>query len=201
MKRKQLHEKVKKIPAKNYSENYKLYDELTKLNPQKELYKNKRDFYKVKFAEKEYQLAKKYFNKSNQQYRELSSAFSNINTALNLRPGQKKYIGLKKKLEWEKLRFYEGNDKVQMALVYEGYGDFWVSIKNTGSNTYHVNPNDFTLICKDNHSYHYDSSDGIMVDLQPGTETSGRITFNTRSKPKELIYSNWTAGKISRICP
>ncbi len=49
----QLYEKVKKIPSKNYRENYNIYRDLVWLNPEKELYRKKRDYYKAKLDEEE----------------------------------------------------------------------------------------------------------------------------------------------------
>ena len=59
----------------------------------------------------------------------------------------------------------------------------------------------FTLIGKDNRSYRFLSSDMISVNLQPGTETEGRVSFKTRSLPQKLIFANDNIGTISRLFP
>jgi len=198
---KTLYEKGKKIPANKYTDNYYHYVRLAKINPDNKLYKKKLNYYGLKVSNKKYQEAKSYFNKKTHQHRELQKALIDIQAAIKIRPNVNKYKSLKNKLKWQELRYYKGNDKVQMALQYEGHGKFYVWIKNTSSRKYHVNPNDFTLVGKNNQSYHYERSDGIMVDLQPGTETSGYISFATRSGPREMVFDNFSAGKISRKCP
>ena len=80
-------------------------------------------------------------------------------------------------------------------------GKFYVWLKNIGGEPIHVNPNHFTLVTNSLHSVHYNESEGIMVELQPGTVTEGRIGFKTSSGPKELIYSHPTSGRISKEFP
>jgi len=93
----------------------------------------------------------------------------------------------------------KGNEFAQMAVKYMGRGNFYVRIVNVSNQPFHVNPNHFTLVGRNLRSYHYKKSDGIMVDLQPGTITEGYISFDSYSEPKELIYSNPFVGRISRV--
>jgi tetratricopeptide (TPR) repeat protein len=203
-----LYDEVKKIPSSNLEDSYRLYHELTLINPQKELYKEKESHYKFNFSERQYQDANSYFKEEGRSYRDYTEALKNINVAISLKPDEEKYNKLKTKLQKEGLSFYSGNHIVLMALREDpvhpyAFVSFNVGIKNISSHTFHVNPNHFTFICKDNHSHPYSSQVRLLVDLQPGTETDGWISFriNCPGQPRELIFESFSTGRISKIFP
>jgi hypothetical protein len=108
-----------------------------------------------------------------------------------------------------KLSCFEGNDQIMMAVEIQQYKPLrlYVRIKNVSSVVRHANPGYFTLISipGNSHSvssYTYDLSRFFdAVTLQPGTETSGSIIFNTLDKPKKLVYSEIMGTSISREFP
>lgn len=174
-------------------------------------YKAKVEERKLKEANQWYVKAKQYFRKKSRNYSELTEAKRNIDSALRIRPKNKKFMNLNYKLLEEELHYYDGNAYIKMAvydsgLHYETYSGerqraLYVYIKNTSSKAYHVNPNHFTMVGVDNYSYHYDGGTFPAVDLQPGTETKGSLYFPTTSKPKRLVCDNLSAGRISRDFP
>lgn len=105
------------------------------------------------------------------------------------------------KLFMQQMRKYKGNHNVQMAIVSISGGWLWVSIRNTGSRPFHINPNYFTLIDHEDISHHYRNSEDLLVNVQPGTVANGAIYFVHDDYPKELIFDSPRAGRISRKIP
>ncbi len=205
LKEKELAIKVKAVPSKDSETNYKLYYQLVQLNPQKKIYQKKLNRYKPRYAEKKYRQASQYLKSSAKDYPSLRAAFEAIDEAIKLDPRQKKYRRAKYLLEKEKLLYYQGNTIAEMAVRDDGRSGnerrFYVWIKNVSSQVVSVDASYFTLIGKDNRSYRFLSSDMISVNLQPGTETEGRVSFKTRSLPQKLIFANDNIGTISRLFP
>ena len=56
-KEKELNARVKSIPVHNYMENYEIYRQLVKLDPDNDLYREKRDYYKSRLDKKKKEVA------------------------------------------------------------------------------------------------------------------------------------------------
>jgi tetratricopeptide (TPR) repeat protein len=140
---------------------------------------------------------------------DINTAISKIEYALKVLPSSKKAKEILQKASLNKLRCYQGNGQVLMAIQIQDYEPLklHVWIKNVSSAVRHANPNHFTLVTVDGRSYSVStktyglSSYFDAVDLQPGTETSGNIVFDTYAKPKKLVYSELLGTSISRDFP
>ena len=96
-----------------------------------------------------------------------------------------------------------------MAVKIESYRPLklYVWIKNISSNARNANPNYFTLVSVQERSYSVStdtyglSSSFDAVDLQPNTETSGYIIFDTFDLPKKLMYSLVSGNTVIREFP
>ncbi len=103
---------------------------------------------------------------------------------------------------------YQGNHDLQMAVrVEDGYLlTLYVWIKNDSEAVRHADPDHFTLVTKDGQRLSASTSAYRMgayfeaVDLQPNTVTEGYLVFETRSKPKTLVYQGLST-QISREFP
>ena len=110
---------------------------------------------------------------------------------------------------------YQGNHDLQMAVrVEDGYLlTFYVWMKNVSEAVRHADPDNFTLVTdnftlvtKDGQSLSASTSVYRMgayfeaVNVQPNTVTEGYLVFETRSKPKTLVYKGLST-QISRDFP
>lgn len=206
----ELYDKAKGVSGKEYKKNYDLYLELQKLNPDKKIYSKKITYYRKKLAEQKYIQAKKYFNKKKPFRSELKNALANIDMAIKLNGNQKKYRQIKTRLINAQLLFYEGNDRIKMAVRNDGLTTgktggqrkLYVWVKNTGSSPLYINVEYFTLIGTNNKKYKYNNcSRELLVSLQPGKSTQGYLYFYTSVRPKKLVFSHINAGTISRVFP
>jgi hypothetical protein len=103
---------------------------------------------------------------------------------------------------------YQGNHDLQMAVrVEDGYLlTLYVWMKNVSEAVRHADPDNFTLVTKDGQSLSASTSVYRMgayfeaVNVQPNTVTEGYLVFETRSKPKTLLYKGLST-QISRDFP
>jgi len=206
----ELFDKVKWVSGKEYEKNYGLYLELQKLNPDNKLYSKKIKYYQKKFADQQYLQAKNYFNKKKPYRSELKNASAAIDIAIDLNGAQKKYSKIRNRLINAELLFYEGNDRIKMAVRNDGLTTgktggqrkLYVWIKNTGSSPFYVNVEYFTLVGRNNKKYKYNNcSRELLVNLQPGEATQGYLYFYTSVKPKKLIFSHINVGTVLRVFP
>ncbi|MBW1893362.1 MAG: hypothetical protein JRI91_06660 [Deltaproteobacteria bacterium] len=206
----ELFDKVKWVSGKEYEKNYGLYLELQKLNPDNKLYLKKIKYYQKKFADQKYLQAKNYFNKKKPYRSELKNALTAIEMAIDLNGAQKKYLKIKSRLINAELLFYEGNDKIKMAVRNDGLTSgrtggqrkLYVWIKNTGSSPFYVNVEYFILVGRNNKKYKYNNcSRELLANLQPGEATQGYLYFYTSVKPKKLVFSHINVGTVSRVFP
>ncbi len=210
-----LYQKVKGMPSYKYEENFKLYSKLLKINPKSKLYKKKAKYYGAKFhdkkAEENYTKARNYFKIQKPYSTDLDAALKAIDEAIKLGKRKKIYRNLRHKLIKTKLLFYEGNDKMEMAIRDEGIISkgslsgqrrLYIWLKNIGSEPFYVNVEYFTLITSNNRKYSYNTcSKGLVKNLKPGEEAKGYIYFYTSNRPKKLVFSHISAGTISRTFP
>ncbi len=210
LKETKLFEIAKALPGKEYRKNYNAYTQLIKLNKKNKLYKKKVKYYRAKLANKKYKEAKIYFSKKERLKPELKKAISAINEVCGLEPAVKKYKNLRYKLKKAELLFYEGNDRVQMAVrddgitkgAVGGQRKLYIWIKNIDSEPFYINLDYFSLTCRNKKTYSYnDCSKQLVVNLQPGKETKGYLYFYTKSRPVKLTFAHINAGTVARIFP
>lgn len=141
---------------------------------------------------------------------DFESAINKSETALMTLPESNRAKSVLLQAKIKKLFCFDGNSEVQMAIQIVNYQpvSLYVTIYNISREVRHANPNNFTLVTVDGNSYHYSSETygaGYEafggVDLQPSTKTSGLLVFGTNSKPKELVYTDMSGARISRIFP
>ncbi len=205
-----LFDKAKRISGKEYGKNYEVYLKLHEMNPGKKLYNNKLIYYRKKLAGKNYLEAKAFLNKKKRIKTDLYKALTAIDKAIQLEGYKKKYTTTRYKLKSQELLFFKGNNKVEMAVRNDGLTKgatggqrkIYVWIRNVGSDSFFVNVDYFTLVGKNKKRYKYnDCSRSIVTQLKPGKEAKGYLYFYTSTKPRELIFSHISAGKISRKFP
>ncbi|MBI9085662.1 MAG: hypothetical protein JEZ11_18840 [Desulfobacterales bacterium] len=95
----------------------------------------------------------------------------------------------------------EGNARVLMALKILGAGKFHVWIKNVGDTPFAVAADQFSLLCRNGKRFGPYRSKDFELDLGPGQQVDGRISFETYCSPRELTYTNPVAGIVSRTVP
>jgi len=113
------------------------------------------------------------------------------------------------RVQEKKLSCFEGSAELEMAIQINKRRPvtLYVWIKNKSNGVRHANPNYFTLITatRESHSYSSDSFEYSKpfgaVQLQPGTEASGIVVFDTYDTPKTLIYQETLGGRVSREFP
>jgi len=140
---------------------------------------------------------------------EIALAASKFEQALKILPDSKTAKKYLHQARLNYLKCYEGNSQIQMAIAIKGYRPvkLYVWIKNVSNEVRHANPTYFTLVTTSGRSYSLSSETyGLSsyfdaVDLQPRTETSGIIIFDTWDKPKKLVYSELLGTTISREFP
>jgi tetratricopeptide (TPR) repeat protein len=140
---------------------------------------------------------------------DIDKAIENYRFALKYLSDTKKVASLLLKAQIEKLRCPEGNKTIQMSIQIMKYRPLTlhVWIKNRSSEERHANPNCFTLVTISGRSLSVSAKTYGMsnyfdaVDLQPKTETSGNIVFDTYNKPKKLIYKEIFGVSIERSFP
>jgi tetratricopeptide (TPR) repeat protein len=153
-------------------------------------------------------LQAKKLSKSNSCY-DLTQAISKSQQALRVLPNSKEAQTYLLEAQINKLRCAEGNSELEMSIQILSYSPLKLNvwIKNKSKEVRYANPNYFTLVTVSDRSFSVSSETyGLSryfdaVDLQPGTETSGAIIFDTSAKPKKLVYDEMMGTKISREFP
>lgn len=140
---------------------------------------------------------------------DIALAIDKCKGALKILPDSKdaKAYLLEAEIQW--LRCPMGNSELEMSIQILGYKPLklHVWIKNKSNEVRHANPNNLTLVTVKNRSHSVSSETyGLSryfdsVDLQPGTQTSGAIIFDTWEKPKRIIYDEGIGTRIEREFP
>jgi len=138
---------------------------------------------------------------------EMAIAERKLLRARELDPNQRNERSLNT-IRLNRMGCYQGNHELQMAVrVEDGYLlTLYVWMKNVSEAVRHADPDNFTLVTKDGQSLSVSTSvyrTGAYfeaVDVQPNTVTEGYLVFETRSKPKTLVY-NGLSTQISREFP
>ncbi|GAB6094427.1 hypothetical protein JCM14469_06790 [Desulfatiferula olefinivorans] len=205
-----LFEKARMIPAVEFEKNYLAFAELLEINPSSTLYKTKKEFYKQKLAGSEFSLAEAYAKGKNKNLTDLTKALEAIDRARSLYPESKTYALMKRKLLTEKLLYYEGNDKLVMAVqddgmgrkLYSGQRKLTVRLKNISQETVYIRDDFFIMIGTDRNRYvRNDTGRSFKTKLLPGEETRGELYFRTKARPAEIIFDHKVVGAISRVFP
>ena len=140
---------------------------------------------------------------------EIEKAIENYRFALKHLSDTKNAADLLLNTQLNKLQCYEGNSNIKMSIQIFEYQPLTliVWIKNVSDKVRHANPNNFTLVTIAGQSFSVSTKTYSLgrcfdaVDLQPGTETSGAIIFDTYDKPKKLVYSELLGTTIERAFP
>ena len=138
---------------------------------------------------------------------EMSMAERYLLRARELDPNQRNERSLNT-VRLSRMGCYQGNHDLQMAVrVEDGYLlTLYVWMKNVSEAVRHADPDNFTLVTKDGQSLSASTSVYRMgayfeaVNVQPNTVTEGYLVFETRSKPKTLVYKGLLT-QISREFP
>ena len=138
---------------------------------------------------------------------EMAIAERKLLRARELDPNQRNERSLNT-IRLNRMGCYQGNHELQMAVrVEDGYlVTLYVWMKNVSEAVRHADPDNFTLVTKDGQNLSASTSVYRMgayfeaVDVQPNTVTEGYLVFETRSKPKTLVY-NGLSTQISREFP
>ncbi len=201
---------ARRIPGREYGKNYEAYLKLHALNPGKKLYNDKLIYYRKKLAEQKYQEARSFLGRKKRYKTELLKAMAAIDKAIQLEGYKKKYTAVRYKLKSQQLLFFEGNDRVQIAVRNDGLTKgatggqrkIYVWVKNVGREAFFPSVDYFVMVGKNNKRYKYnDSSRSLMTQLASGQTTEGLIFFYTSQRPKELIFNHPIVGKVSRRFP
>lgn len=207
---KELVHAVRRIPAREYEKNYKIYLRLSQLDPKNTNYSRKSDYYRGKLADRHFRQAESYFDKKSGTMDQWEEANGHIEKALSLEPDNWDYKNLKYRLGSSRLLFFKGNDNVKMALRDDGFMKkkitktrrIHVWLKNTGTEPFYINIDFFKLLCRDGKQYTYNNySKSLVRQLKPGRQTEGNLYFRTSSEPEKLVFNHSTAGKIERVFP
>ena len=140
---------------------------------------------------------------------EISQAIAKCKQALRTLPDSKEAKAILLDAEIHRLRCSEGNSELAMSIQIIDYKPLTlhVWIENKSDRVRHANPNHFTLVTVGNRSFSVSSETYSLgnyfdaVDLQSGTKTDGSIVFDTREKPKKLVYAELIGSKIEREFP
>lgn len=205
-----ISEEADRIPASNYEKKFEAYSQLVELNSQNETYRSKREEYRLKFADNEYIKAIGYYNKGKKDPNLLDKSIKTIKKSVDLFPDSNKYKELKSTLIKQKLLFYEGNDKIAMAVRDDGMGKRLFSdqrklsvwLVNKSQETVYINVQYFTMVGKNGLNYTYnDTGSRLSGKIEPGQQTWGELYFRTSTSPAKLTFNHLVCGKISRDFP
>lgn len=201
---------IDRIPENEYEKKYEAYSKLVELNSQNDTYRVKMEEYRLKYADNEYIKAMGYYNKGKKDPNLLDKSIKTIEKSVSLFPGPNKYNSFKSTLIKEKLLFYEGNDKIAMAVRDDGMGrglfsdqrKLSVWIVNKSKETVFINVQYFTMLGKNGLNYTYnDTGSRLSGKIEPGQQTWGEIYFRTSTSPAKLTFNHLVCGKISRDFP
>ena len=205
-----LVEEIGRIPESNYEKNFSAYSKLVELNNDNEMYMTKREEYRLKYADTEYLKAAAYFNHSKKDPKALDKAIETIKKSVELIPGSAKYQSMKHSLVSEKLMFFEGNDKIAMAVRDDGMGrglfsgqrklSIWLI--NKSPEIVYINVQYFTMYGKNGLKYTYnDIGNKFSSRLLPGEQTRGELYFRTSTGPSQITFNHLVCGAITRRFP
>lgn len=198
--------------AGNYSEAIPLFEELTKLDANFKNVPTQLKTARDEVAESQVADLLKDANRlsKSDNCRDMLQAQSKFNEVVRLIPGKERTVAPSlQKVREEMLACSKGSGPLQMSIKITKRRPvtLYVWIKKMSDSIRHANPNHFTLITK-SREIHSCSSDSFehskpfpAVQLQPGTEASGIVIFDTYDAPRTLIYQELLGARVSRDFP
>jgi len=173
-----LENEVKPVPVSNAALNLKLYRQLLALDPDNSRYQKKVASYEDRLAQQ----------KKADQARAVRAAKAKRRQAWDqAREGRN-----------TRLRQYTGNGIAEMAVHDMGNGSLYVWVKNVSRQIITTHPDYFTLMDSGNNVVKREISDSLDSVLEPGSISHGKIEYSREIEPKELIFQNREAGRISK---
>jgi outer membrane protein assembly factor BamE (lipoprotein component of BamABCDE complex) len=173
-----LEEEVRPVPASNAALNLKLYRQLLALDPDQPRYRKKVDFYENRLEQQ----------KKARQVRSVRKAKEKQRQAWEQARETRNHL----------LRQYTGNQTAEMAVHDMGKGTLYVWVKNVSGQIFTTHPDHFTLLDRDDNRARCDISSSLDSVLEPGSISHGKIQYDADVFPKELIFQNQIAGRISK---
>ncbi len=174
----ELEKAVAPIPAYNVASNLKLYRQLLQLDPENPKYQKKVSYYEARLVE---QNERREARAAKAEKEKLRKAWEESRPDRN-----------------ERLRQYTGNGIAKMAVHDMGDGSLYVWVKNVSNQIITTHPDYFTLLDGDDEPMSCEISDSLDSVLEPGSLSHGKITYDDSIIPKELIFQNREAGRISK---
>ncbi|PIE67994.1 MAG: hypothetical protein CSA23_01180 [Deltaproteobacteria bacterium] len=173
-----LEEKVRPVPASNAALNLKLYRQLLALAPHHPRYLKKVAFYEKRLEAQKASRKKRASQRAKAKQRQVwEQAREKRNHAL---------------------RQYTGNQTAEMAVHDMGKGTLYVWVKNVSEQIITTHPDHFIVMDVDDHQVRCEISSSLDSVLEPGSISHGKIQFDEKVLPKELIFRNQIAGRISK---
>lgn len=207
---KQIFRTLGQIPRGQFESLFKTYARLAELNPQNESYRQGLEKARLDYAESLYAKAVGFHNTGKKDPERLDQGIRLIKKAVEVMPGASKYQDLKFRMIKEKLLFYDGNDKIAMAVRDDGMGQRLFSgqrkisvwILNRSQERIFINVQYFTMLGKNGLKYTYnDTGSKLSGKLEPGEQTFGELYFRTGTSPAKLTFNHLVCGKIFREFP
>lgn len=206
----QILKSLEQIPDQNYESKFKTYSRLVELNSQNDSYREGLARASLEYAENLYTKAVRYHNTGKKDPDRLDQAIRTIKQAVQVMPNSMKYQNLKTVLMNEKLLFYEGNDKIAMAVRDDGMGGRLFSgqrkisvwVLNKSQERVFINVQYFTMLGKNGIKYTYnDTGSKLSGKLDPGEQTWGELYFRTGTSPSKITFNHLVCGSITREFP
>ena len=158
--------------------NLKLYRQLLALDPDQPRYRKKVEFYENRLAQQKKARQARSVRKAKEKQRQ---AWEQARETRN-----------------HMLRQYTGNQTAEMAVHDMGKGTLYVWVKNVSEQIITTHPDHFILMDKDNDRVRCDISSSLDSVLEPGSISHGKIQFDAKILPKELVFQNQITGRISK---
>ncbi len=204
-----LSKKIQDISLDDYETRFAIYDRLYEIDPDNTSYASSLKFNRLMLSFILSSEARAILADYKKQRDVLDKAIEIAEKAYSVDPSPENGT-LVSRAKNERLLFYEGNDNVVMALRDDGFSDMKkrkqrkirIWLKNTGENSFRINPDFFSVICEDGVKYSYnDISDNMITELMPGHEVEGDLFFYTKSRPRFLFFDHVREGRIYRVFP
>ncbi|MEE4111667.1 MAG: DUF3192 domain-containing protein [Desulfobacteraceae bacterium] len=173
-----LENEVRPVPASNAALNLKLYRQLLELDPNNLRYQKRVALYEDRLAQQQ---------KADQARAARAAKAKRRQAWEQAREGRN-----------TRLRQYSGNGIAEMAVHDMGNGSLYVWVKNVSRQIITTHPDHFTLMDSENNAVACQISESLDSVLEPGSISHGKIEYSREIEPKELIFQNREAGRISK---
>lgn len=174
-----LEEAVKPVPASNAALNLKLYRQLLELDPDNPRYQKKVALYEERLVRQEKARQEAAARTAKMKHRQ---AWEQGREARN-----------------KTLRQYSGNGTAEIAVHDMGSGSLYVWVKNVSKQIITTHPDYFTLVDEEKKPIRCEISGSLDSVLEPGSISHGKLNYSREAEPRELIFQNQEAGRISKL--